>query len=145
MDRLSPERWVGVIVLPIIGFVLLWWANEQLTDIRTQFGSTFRFGPWWTVLGWIFTLIAAGAMFGLAVALSGPDRKSPFMGAILVAAIVPVVIVVQFFGFLALGWSPLGTNVFGVFLITPATATVSCVVLGFLAAALIAPRLVRSD
>ena len=140
MDRPSPQRWVGVAVLPIVGFILLWWAHQQTIDLL----SPAYVSPW-TVLSWLLTIVAAGLMFGLAVTFSGTHKGSPHLGTILVAAIVPVAIVVQFFGFVALGWSPWWFNVFGTFLITPATAMVSCVVLGFLAVALVAPRLSRPD
>lgn len=143
MGRTSPQRWLGSAVLPIGAFALLWWAYQQMTETLSGTGSSFGLVPWWNALGWLVTVIASGFTFGIAVALSGADRGSPDLVAILVTALFPLAVVVHFFGFLSLGWSPILLDVFGVFLITPSTAIVSCVVVGFLAAAFAAPRLIK--
>jgi hypothetical protein len=133
-----------VAVLPIIGFVLLWWADQQLIDMRTNMDSTFELSPWWTVLGWLLTMVAAGAMFGLAGGLAGADVSKANVGARFVAGIFPLAIVVHFFSFFALGWPPIRINTVGAFLISQATVVVSCVVVGFLGAGLVAHRVARS-
>ena len=65
MGRLSPQKWVGVGALPVVGLFLLRWADEQFIDIRQAIASTFEVTGW-PLIGWLLTMIAAGVMFGLA-------------------------------------------------------------------------------
>jgi hypothetical protein len=135
---------VGVVVLPIIGFGLLWWADQQTIDMQTTMGSTFEFPAWWTVLGWLLTLIAIGVMFGLAAGLAGANSGRANAAAVFVAGIIPLAVVVYYFGVFALRWFPIRINAVLAFLINPATVTVSSVVVGFLGAGLMARLAARS-
>ena len=66
------------------------------------------------------------------------------MAATLLAGILPLAIVANYFSFLGLGWSPIGVTLWGSFLFTQATVATSCVVVGILAAGLVGTRVARS-
>ncbi len=140
MTDSTPGRWLVVVVLPLIGFALLWWANRQATDMRRLFGSTFEPPDWWTVLGWLATMIASGVLFGFAAGIAGvnPDRTNT--GRLLVIGIIPAAIVVYYFMVWGVRWLPLYLNALTEFLITPATVTVSSVAVGLLTAGIIGSR-----
>lgn len=136
MGRVSPRRWAGIVVLPIAGFVLLWWADQQFIDIRNEMISMRSFAPWWTIAGWLLTMVTAGVIFGLAAGLARGPMSKANVGATIVTGLLPLVIVAHYFSFFAFGWSPMGINPLGAFLFSDATVVVSCVVVGWLAAGL---------
>lgn len=139
--RTMPQRWLVVAVLPIVGLALLWWADQQLIDIRTTQGATFQRSAWWIILGWLLTMIAAGVMFGVAASLTRTVAGKATLGATLLAGILPLATVVYYFMFFVGGWwSPLRLSSFTAFLVSHAAIAVSCVVIGFLAAGLLPRR-----
>ena len=137
MRRLSPLMWLGVVGLPLVGFVLLWWADQQASDMLI--GSTVG-PPKWGVLGWLLTMIAGGFVFGLAAGIAGANPKMASPAALLVLGIIPAAVIIYFTSVFGVGWLTLYINDVTAFLITPATVAVSCVAVGLLAAALIGTR-----
>jgi hypothetical protein len=135
----SPRRWAGVAILPIAGFFLLWWADQQLIDMRSDMILMRSLGPWWMVAGWLLTMVAAGVMFGMAAGLAGTPMSKANVGATFVAGLLPLAIVGHYFSFFAFGWSPIGISPVAAFLYSNATAVVSCVVVGWLASGLVRP------
>lgn len=140
MTRLTPGSWLRLVVLPFMGFALLWWADRQATDMRALFGSTFELPDWWIVLGWLLTMIVSGVMFGLAAGAAGARVGRDSTAALVVVGIIPAAIVVYYFSVWAAGWLPLYINDVTAFLITPATVTFSSVAVGLITAALIGGR-----
>ena len=137
MGGVSPRRWVGIVVLPIAGFFLLWWADQQFIDLRSGVISMRSLAPWWIVAGWMLTMVAAGVSFGMAAGLAGIPMGKANVGATFVAGLLPLVMVAHFFSFFVFGWSPIGIDSLGAFLFSNATAVVSCVVVGWLASGLV--------
>jgi hypothetical protein len=133
----SPRRWAGLVVLPIAGFALLWWADQQLIGMRTDIVSMRSLAPWWTTAGWLLTMVAAGVTFGIAAGLAGTPMSKANVGATFVAGLLPLVVVAHYFSFFVFGWSPIGINPLGAFLFNDAAAVVSCVVVGWLTAGLV--------
>ncbi len=139
----SSKRWVAVVGLPIVGFFLLWWAAEQLQAARLTTGSTFQFQTW-RVLGWLLTMIAVGAVFGLAAGAARSGRSRANVSATLIAAVLPFATVVYYWTHLSFGWFPTIRN--KLFALWPAGIIVaSCVAVGFLLSGLLAHRLAGSD
>lgn len=143
MGRLSPQKWAGLAVLPAVGLILLWWADEQFIGIRQAMASTFELSVW-PLVGWLLSMIAAGVMFGLAAGFGRPEGSRASVAATLLAAILPMAIAVHYFTFLGLGWSPIGIRPWSTFLFTQATFAASCVVVGILGTGLVGTRVARS-
>jgi hypothetical protein len=137
---IGSRRWAMVIVLPVVGLAFLWWAGEQLDDIRSIVGTTFEW-PTWRLLGWLVTVMAVGATFSFAARAAGTGVARAHGLATLVVMALPLAIVLYWWVYLSFGWLPaLGDrgwpwsplNIFP-------TAT-SCVIVGFLVAGLVASR-----
>ena len=141
MDRAASSLWSRVVGFTLAGVVLLWWAAEQLVAARLIFGSTFEF-PAWRFLGWLVTLIAAGAMFGLAVGASRDRVSTTELRAAFVAGIVPLAAIVGFFTEWLYDWSPPGTLT--ILLRSQTTAAASCIIVGFLVASIVTHLASRS-
>ena len=144
MDRVTPKRWFGVVGFPIIGFVLLWWAAEQMEKARQILGSTFEF-PTWRILGWLVTLVAAGAAFGLAAGFGRAEVSKANVGATVVAGIIPLAAVVYFWTFFSFGWFSTFKSDLALLLRNEMTVVASCIVVGFLGSGLVAHRVARSE
>lgn len=144
MKRLTPMRWLGVLVLPFVGFALLWWANRQAADIREVFGSTFESPDWWDC-SWLaahhgrkWRRLGSRRWRGWSSDGKGHQRGTPG------GRVDPRRRRVYYFGVWGTGWLPLYINTITEFLITPATVTVSSVAVGVLAVALVGGRRVSS-
>jgi hypothetical protein len=144
MGRVSSRRWGGVVGLPVVGFALLWWAAEQLDAVRMSLGSTFEM-PAWRFVGWLLTLIAAGVVFGLAAGFARAEVSKANVGATVVAGIIPLAIVVYFWAFFSFGWFSTFGGAIAFLVRNEVTVVVSCIVIGFLGAGLVAHRLTGLD
>ena len=144
MDRVTSKRWGGVVGFPIIGFFLLWWAAEQLEEAQRMLGSTFEF-PTWRILGWLFTLVAAGAMFGLAAGSARAEVSGVSVGATVVAGIIPLATVVLFWTHFSFGWFSTFGGDLAFWVRNEVTVVASCIVVGFLGSGLVAHRFARSE
>jgi hypothetical protein len=132
------NRWLRVVGFPIVGFLLLWWADTQFETIRRINSSTFVW-PSTRSLGWLLTLIAVGAAFGLAARAARTGSSGAHVGATFVVMILPVFVVFYFWTFLSLGWfRVLPQNFFWV--TNQSTIVMSCAAIGFLLINLIPSR-----
>lgn len=133
-------RWVYIGALTILGFGLLWWANDQFTEIRSLMGSTFEV-PAGRLLIWLLTLIAAGLVFGLA---AGREVAADSRVAIAAWSILPFVILAWFYSRLSFGLPAfnLPHRLFE-FLSSQMTVVASSLTLGFFLSALVVDRISR--
>lgn len=92
-------RWVYVGALTILGFGLLWWANDQFAEIRRLTGSNFQV-PEGRLLIWLLTLIAAGVVFGLA---AGREVAANRRVAVAAWSLLPFVIIAWFYSRFSFG------------------------------------------
>ena len=129
MRRASSSRWVAVVGLSILGIVVLWWASEQLEEARTISGSTFDI-PEWRILGWLLTLVTAGAVFGIAAGFARDGFHKANVAATLVVGVLPFSVVAYYWIYF-FGWLP------GIRWLSEPTVIASCMVVGFLAGGLV--------
>jgi hypothetical protein len=129
MERVASKRWIGVVGLPIVGLVLLGWAAEQSMNARLILGSTFVF-PTWRILGWLLTLIAAGAVFGLAAGFARAEVSKANVTATLLVGVLPLAVVIRYWTHLSFGWFPTISSDLGIWLSSQATVVACCLVVG---------------
>lgn len=98
-QSLGYPRWVYVGALTILGFGLLWWANDQFAEIRRLTGSNFEV-PEGRLLVWLLTLVAAGLVFGLA---AGREVAANSRASIAAWSILPFVILAWFYSRFSFG------------------------------------------
>lgn len=133
-------RWAIVVALPVSGVALLRWAGEQLNEIRRIAGMTFEW-PTWRVLGWIVTVMAVGAVFGLAARAAGGGVAKAHAPATFVVMALPLAAVLYWWVYLSFGWLPaLGDRGWPWSPMSIAPAGVSSAIVGFLVAGLISSR-----
>ena len=137
---MGSRRWIMVIALPVAGLALLWWAGEQLGDIRRILHTTFEWPPW-RLAGWLVTMMAVGAAFSLASRAAATGVARAHGPATLVVVALPLAIVLSWWVHLSFGWLPaLGSRLLpwsSLDLFPPAA---SCVIVGFLITGLVASR-----
>lgn len=139
-QHVASPRWVYVGVLTILGFGLLWWANDQFSEIRILMGSTFEV-PTGPLLLWLVTLIAAGLVFGLA---AGRGVEVDRRAAIAAWSILPFLIIAWFYSRFSFGVPSF--NLPGSlmeFLSSQMTVVASSLILGFYLSALAVERVRR--
>ena len=134
----SPKRWIGVVGLVILGLGLMWLASEQIEEVRKIVGSTFQVQQW-RILGWLLTLIATGAVFGLAARFARADSSESNVMATVVVGVLPLAIVAYNWTSLWYGWFPtIGAHF--PWLRSEPTIVASCIVVGFLAGGVVIHR-----
>lgn len=137
MRSIPFSRWIVLVGLPILGLGVLWWASEQLAEARLIMGSTFEFQHW-RVLGWLLTLIAAGAIFGIAAGNTRDRQSEAKPVATLIVGVLPLLVVAYYWTYF-FGWLPT------IRWMTEPTVIASCTVVGFLLGGLASDRLNRPD
>ncbi len=136
MGRDWINRWLIPVGLSVVGVGLLWWSSDQLEVARLVSGSTFSF-PMWRILGWLVTLVAAGAVFGFAArTASGKESGLSVQTSVLVGAL-PLFLVVYFWTFFVVGWLPT------IGWLTESTVTACCLTVGVLAGGLLSDAIRR--
>lgn len=128
--------WVYTGTGTVLGLGLLWWASDQLGEIQRTAGSTFQY-PEGRVLLWLFTLVAAGFAFGLAVTTV---RGGPVRGrvAIMAWSVLPLLIIAWFYSRLAFGWPSITIRArLFEFLTSQTTIVASALTLGFFLSAVL--------
>ena len=78
-------------VLLLVGFGLIYWADQQLADIQQVTASLFQF-PIGRMILWLGTLILAGTGFGLALAAAfrrvGKARTAALLWGVIPLAVL---------------------------------------------------------
>lgn len=128
---------MGVVGLSILGLVILWWASEQLAEVRRVTGSTFEI-PHWRLLGWLLTLIGAGAIFGVAAGFTRGRQSQANVVATAVVGALPVVLVAYYWTYF-FGWLP------AIRWLTESTVVALCIVVGLLLGGLVLDGLNRQE
>jgi hypothetical protein len=142
MQRQGSGSWFAVGGYTVVGTVLLWWANDQLTAIRLISGSTFEY-PEGRLLLRLITLIAAGIAWGFAVAAGQQGTSHPRIGVLALWSLLPLSIVAYFYLQITFGWPPgLGRAIF-TFVFNDSTIVSSAIVFGFFVAGMTAHLLRR--
>ena len=131
MTRITPWRLLGILILPLLAFALLWWADRQAVEFL--FGLRPEPPDWRPVLAWLLANMASGVVLGIAAGIAGANSSSANRGALLMVGIVPLVVVLYYFSVRGVGWLPGNINAVTAFLFTPAPVTVSCVAVGLVA------------
>ena len=133
------SRYWGVAGFSAAGFALLWWTANQTEEIQKIASSTFQY-PRWRMIAALITLIAAGFAFGWAALLARAERSRTDVGLTVLAAAIPLAVIINYVGFFVWGFAGFLHNRIGIFLVTQTTITAACLVVGFLGAGLISRR-----
>lgn len=133
--RSLTKAWLSAAGFLLAGIGLIWWANQQLAEIRLMAARDFSF-PTGRVALWLLTLVVTGVAFGLTVTMARRDSGRGRVPILAVLTLIPLAELVLFVASIA---GPLPFSV-PQFLISESTVVISALLLGFLVSGMIGLR-----
>lgn len=128
----------------ILGFAMLWFANELWSQVQQITGSTFEM-PSGRLLLWLLNLVVVGISFGLAVESAGSGRRRIRIPVLMAWSVVPLFVLFYFWTQVAIGWTLGVARFLNQFVFSEITLTASEVALGFFIAGMIGQPLLSGD